>query len=177
MVGAFDTAVGTADVRVLASIVLDVRALDRYAEDGAVLEFDVEVTFAVRRLVVLRDLVVTRHVRIEVVLAGELAPLVDLAVQREAELDRVVDGGRVDDRQRTRQAEAHRRQLGVRLGAEGDRRRAEQLRVRRQLDVRLETDDRIELLDGFGILHQFFSHNILFLSPLLVESIEPRRLE
>ena len=87
MVGALDAAVGAAHMRVLAGVVLDVRALDRYTEHGAVLKLHVQIAFAVRRLVVLRDLVIARHVRVEVVLARELAPLVDLAVQRKTELD------------------------------------------------------------------------------------------
>ena len=54
------------------------------------------------RLVVLRGLEVLRHVRVEVVLPREPAPLGDLAVQRQADPDRRLDGLAVDHRQRRR---------------------------------------------------------------------------
>jgi len=77
----------------LTPVVFDVGALDRHTEDGAVLKLHVEVAVAVGRLVILRDLVIARHVRVEVVLTGELAPFGDFAVQGETQLDRVIDGG------------------------------------------------------------------------------------
>ena len=52
---------------------------------------DVEVAVEGDRLVVLRGLEVLRHVRVEVVLPGEPAPLGDLAVEREADADRRLD--------------------------------------------------------------------------------------
>ena len=167
MIGAFDTAVGTTHVGVLAGVVLDVGALDRHTEDGAVLQFDIQVAIAVGGLVVLRDLIVARHVRVEVVLAGELAPLGDFAVQGQAQLDRVIDGGLVDHRQGARQAEAHRGQFGVRLAAELDVGRAEQLGVRGQLHVGFQTEDHIVLLGGIGVFHQFFSHDVVSFLPML----------
>ena len=163
VVRTLDAAVGAADVRVLAGVVLDVGAFDRHAEDRAVIQFHVQVAVAVGRLVVLGDLVVARHVRVEVVLAGELAPFGDLAVQGQAQLDRVVHGGLVEHRQGAGQTEGDRGQLRVRIAAELHMRRAEQLGVRAQLDMRLQADDRVELLDGIGVLHQFFSHNVLLL--------------
>ena len=167
MVGAFDAAVGTAHVGVLAGVVLDVGALDRHAEHGAVLKLDIQVAVAVGGLVVLRDLVVARHVRVEVVLAGELAPLCDLAVQGQTQLDRVVDRGLVDDRQGAGQTEGDRGQLRVRLAAELDVGRAEQLGVRGQLHVGFQTEDHIVLLGGIGVLHQFFSHDVVSFLPML----------
>ena len=158
MIGAFDTAVGTTHMGVLAGVVLDVRTLNRHAEDRAVIQFDIQVAVAVGRLVILRDLIVTRHIRVEVVLAGELAPFGDFAVQGEAQLDGEIDGGLVDHWQASRQAEAHRGQLGVRFAAELDMRRAEQFGVRAQFDVGLQADHRVEPLDGFREFHQFFSH-------------------
>ena len=152
---------------VLAGVVLDVRALDRHAEHGAVFQLDVQVAVAVGGLVVLRDLVVARHVRVEVVLTGELAPLGDFAVQGKAQLDGVIDGGLVDHRQTARQAEAHRGQFGVRLAAELDVGRAEQLGVRGQLHVGFQTEDHIVLLGGIGVLHQFFSHDVVSFLPML----------
>ena len=158
MVSAFDTAVGATHVGVLASVVFDMRTFNRHAEDRAVIQFDIQVAVAVGRLVILRDLVVARHIRVEVVLAGELAPFGDFAMQGEAQLDGEIDRSFVDHRQASRQAEAHRGQLGVRFAAELDMRRAEQFGVRAQFDVGLQADHRVEPLDGFREFHQFFSH-------------------
>ena len=167
VVGTLDATVGATHVGVLAGVVLDVGALDRHTEDGAVLQLDVQIAVAVGGLVVLRDLIVARHVRVEVVLAGELAPLGDFAVQGKAQLDGVIDGGLVDHRQASRQTEAHRGQLGVRLAAELDVGRAEQLGVRGQLHVGFQTEDHIVLLGGIGVLHQFFSHDVVSFLPML----------
>ena len=92
------------------------------------------------RLVVLRGLEVLRHVRVEVVLPREPAPLGDLAVQRQPDPDRRLDGLAVDDRHRARQPEAHRADLGVGLGAELGRAAAEHLRRGVELDVDLEPE-------------------------------------
>jgi hypothetical protein len=54
----------------------------------AVVELDVEPAVEGDRLVVLRRLEVLRHVRVEVVLPREPAPLGDRAVEREADPDR-----------------------------------------------------------------------------------------
>ena len=56
------------------------------------------------RLVVLGGLEVLRHVRVEVVLPREPAPLRDLAVQRQPDPDRRLDRLAVDDRHRARAA-------------------------------------------------------------------------
>ena len=58
------------------------------------------------RLVVLADLVRLGAVGIEVVLAVKLAALGDVAVEREADLDRLLDRARVDRRQRPGMAQA-----------------------------------------------------------------------
>ena len=90
VVGAVDPAGGTADVQRLAGVLLHVRALDLDADD---LPVDVDVGPAVEgdRLVVLRGLEVLRHVRVEVVLPREAAPLGDRAVQRQPDPDRGLD--------------------------------------------------------------------------------------
>src|SRR5262249_15245334 len=59
----------------------------------------------------------------------------------------VLDRGAVDDRQRARQAEADRADVGVRLRAEDVAAAAEQLRLGRQLDVDLEADDDLPPFD------------------------------
>ena len=116
---------------------------------GLAVDLDVEVALDAQRLVVLRDLEVLRHVRVEVVLAREAAPRRDRAVQRQADLDRRLDRRLVDDRQRAGQAQADRAGVRVRLGAELGRAAAEHLRRGAEFDVRLEADDRLVLGQHF----------------------------
>ena len=105
VIRALDAPVRTADVRVLTRVLLHVRALDVDAEHGAVLQFDVHVAIVSDRLIRLGGLEGLGQVRVEVVLAREATVLRDLAVQRQADLDGVLDGLAVDDRQRAGQAE------------------------------------------------------------------------
>ena len=158
VVGAVDPAGGAADVQRLAGVLLHVRALDldrgrsrrRPRRLGPAVERD--------RLVVLRGLEVLRHVRVEVVLPREPAPLGDLAVERQPDPDRRLDGLAVDDRHRAGQAEAGRADLGVGLGAELGRAAAEHLRRGVQLDVDLEAQRRVELLQRVLEGHQGVGH-------------------
>ena len=97
----------------------------------------------VDRLVVLADLVVLRHVRVEVVLPVEEAGL-HLAVQGLAEPDGQLDDLLVEHRQAAGQAEAHRADVGVGLVAEAVGAAAEDLGGRGQLGVDLEAHDDLE---------------------------------
>ena len=142
--------------------------LDLDPVDRAVVELDVEVALERDRLVVLRGLEVLRHVRVEVVLAGEPAPLRDLAVEHEPDADRRLHGHRVDDRQGTGQTQTHRAGLGVGLGAELGRAAAEHLRRGVQLDVHLESHDGVErgdrVVEGKGRLGVGLGHGSGFRS-------------
>ena len=137
-----DAAGRATDVQRLAGVLLHVRALDLDAE-GLAVHLDVGPALEGDRLVVLGGLEVLRHVRVEVVLPREPAPLRDLAVQREADPDRRLHRLAVDHRHRAGQAQAGRAGLGVRLAAEGRRAAAEHLGVRVQLDVDLEAHRRV----------------------------------
>ena len=75
VVRALDTAVSATDVRVLACILLHVRALNLHAEHRAVLKLDVHVAVVSDRLVGLGGLEGLRQVRVEVVLTRETAAL------------------------------------------------------------------------------------------------------
>src|SRR6266508_3350878 len=141
IIRAMDPARG-AHVQRLAGVLFEVDAGDPEAPHRS-LDRHVQVPADAQRLVVLADLVVLRHVRIEVVLAVELRPLGDAAVQREPDPGRVLDRGAVDHRQRARLTQADRAHLGVGFGAEGRRARAEHLRPGTELDMRLDTDDRL----------------------------------
>src|SRR6188472_3860549 len=92
--------------------------------------------------VVLRHLVVLRHVRIEVVLPVEHARL-DGAAERHAEAHRQLDRLLVEHRQRPGQTEAHRTYVGVRLRAELVATTAEDLRLGSELAVHLEPDHHL----------------------------------
>ncbi|GAA3043763.1 hypothetical protein GCM10020000_23980 [Streptomyces olivoverticillatus] len=141
MLRAVDAAGGAAHVRGLAGVLLHVGALDLHAEDLAVLQLDVQVAVEGDGLVVLGGLEVLRHVRIEVVLPGEAAPLGDLAVQRQADLHGRLDGDAVDDREGAGQAEAGGAGLRVGFGAQLGRAPTEHLGLGAELDVHLEAHD------------------------------------
>ena len=69
----------------------------------------------------------------------------DLGVEAEPGLDRLLDAIPVDDRQHARKSGVDRRDLGVGLGAEIGRRPGEQLGLRDHLGVDLEPDHRFPL--------------------------------
>ena len=117
-----DPTAGAADVGGLAGVLLDVGPLDADALARRQLEPAVDV----ERLVVLGDLVVLRHVRVEVVLPVEEAGL-DLAVERQADPDGQLHRLPVQHRERAGQAERHGVDVGVGLVAEAVGAGAEQL--------------------------------------------------
>src|SRR5579859_1894620 len=129
-----------ADVGRLARVLLEMGAQDPHPPATRRLQPAVDVD----RLVVLGDLVVLGHVRIEVVLAVEDRRL-HLAVQRRADPHGVLDRGAVQHRQRSGQAEADRADVRVGLVAERVAAPAEELGLGPQLAVDLEPDDRLPL--------------------------------
>ena len=122
----------------LAGVLFHVRALDADAE-----AVHLEHTVDADRLVVLADLIVLRHVRIEVVLAVEQRTVRHRALQRLTDAQRELHRPLAQHGQRAGQPQAHRADVRVGLGAELVLARAEQLRRRGQLDVHLETDHRL----------------------------------
>ena len=90
-----------------------------------------------QRLVILRNLVTLGQIRIEVVLAREDRKRLNVAAERERRLDRVIDRGAVEDRQRARHAEAHGAHVRVRRRTERGAAAAEDLRAGLQLRVDL----------------------------------------
>ncbi len=109
-------------------------------------DLDVEVTGDADRQVVLADLEVLRHVRVEVVLPVEQRVRCDLAVEREADPHDVLDRLLVRNRERSRVAEAHGAHVRVRRRAERVAAAAEHLRGGGELDVALQPDDGLERL-------------------------------
>ena len=143
-VGIVDAARG-ARVHGLAGVLFHVDARDADAAGGAVGQIDVEVTAHADRQVVLADLVVLRHVRIEVVLAVEQRVRGDLAADSQADQDDAADRLAVGHRQRTGMAQADRAHVRVGRRAELGSAAAEHLRLGIELDVALEPDDSFDL--------------------------------
>jgi hypothetical protein len=146
------------DMGGLAGVLLHVRALDLDPEGLAVApivgQSDVHEALEADRLVVLGGLEVLRHVRVEVVLPREAAPLRDLAVEREPDPDRGLDGLAVHRRHRAGQPEAGRADVRVRLPAERGRAAAEHLGRSVELDVHLETQGGVVALQHVLERHQ-----------------------
>src|SRR5205814_5169436 len=131
----------------LRRVLLEVRALDPdlvVAAGGR----QQEASAAAERLLVLADLIALRQVGIEVVLAREDGVLRDLALEREPELDRVLDRLRVRHGQRARKREADGARARVLVRAVLERAATEHLRPRLQVDVTIEADD------GFPFAHR-----------------------
>ena len=128
-------ATAAADVQGLAGVFFEVRAFE---PDARVVDLDPAVDGD--RIVVLRDLVVLRHVGIEVVLAREDRSRWHVEVHGLGEAQDELDRLGVQHRQRTGKAETHRTDVRVGLGAELVRAAAEHLRRGRELHVHLEAD-------------------------------------
>src|SRR5205085_11935207 len=103
----------------------------------AAIDGDGEAAAQRQRTFVLRNLIALRQVRIEVVLAREDRKRLNVAAERERRLDRVIDRGAVEDRQRARHAEAHGAHVRVRRRTERGAAAAEDLRAGLQLRVDL----------------------------------------
>ena len=153
----------SADVLGLAGVLFHVGALD--ADPGAV---DLHPTLDADRRVVLADLVVLRHVRVEVVLPVEDRLRWHVEVHRFPESQRELHHPAVQHRQRARKTEADRADVRVRLGPELVRAAAEELGRRRQLDVHLEPDHRFVLRHRARLPNhdQRLSHDLARSGPL-----------
>ncbi len=137
VVGVVD-ATAAADVRRLAGVFFHMGTLDAYPAVVGQLQPAVDIDGRV----VLADLIVLGHVRVEVILAVEQRRP-DLAVERQPDAHGELHGAHVEHGERAGQAEAHRADVGVGLVAEGVAAPAEQLGLGVELAVDLEPDDRL----------------------------------
>ncbi len=114
----------------------------RPTRSGAVVAGDFHLQPAARdeRLLVLRDLVALRQIRVEVVLAREDRARVHLAVRRESRADAELDGAAVQHRQHARQTEIERVRVVVGRIAVAHRRRREEFRRGAHVHVHFESD-------------------------------------
>ena len=104
------------------------------------------------RIPVLGDLVVLRHVGIEVVLPVEGRVPVDLAAEHHAGHDGELHRFPVHDRQGSRIPEAHGTHVRVRFATRLQEAAAEHLRLRLQLDMRLQPDGILKFHESYYII-------------------------
>jgi hypothetical protein len=132
-------------VDALAGVVLEMGSRDADAFPGAVRPHYVDMAVLGDGLVVLRNLVALRQVRIEVVLAREDGRLAHLAIQRQPRLHRHFHDAAIQHRQRAGHAEANRTDVGIGLGTETGGATTENLGLGGELDVHLKADHGLVL--------------------------------
>ncbi len=107
---------------------------------GLLVGIDQQLPFTHQRVVELADLVALRQIGIEVVLAVEPRPLVDLRLDRHAGAHRLADALAIGHGQHAGHCRIDEADLRIGLGTEGSRRAAEQLGVGGDLRMDLEAD-------------------------------------
>ncbi len=145
-------------MRALADVLLQVRAGDAHARQAAV-EFELDVAVGRGRLVVLRDLVILRHVRVKITFPVELREAGYLAIEQETGEHRQAQCLVVRHGQHAGQAEADGADVRVRRRAECIGAPAPHLRFCFKLDVGFQADDRFVFhkradsltMDGHGV--------------------------
>ena len=125
----------------LAGILLKVQTLDADVEEAAVFGLDLDHALTHDRMIELADLITSRQVRIEVVLAVELRLQVDLRPKAQTRFHSLLDAELVEGRQHAGEASIDQRDLLVRTRAEADSRAGEQLGLRSDLSVDFQTHD------------------------------------
>ena len=153
MRAAAETPVGGAGVDRLPRILFEVDARQPNLALRPVRQPKLDHSTERERRLVLRDLIVLGHVRIEVVLAIELRKRRDVRVEGEPGLDDSLDRETIGNRQRARIAETDRTDVRVRLAAEDVAASAEHLGLGLELDVALDADNRL-IRHAFDLQHR-----------------------
>jgi len=137
-------------VHQLAGVLLDMDALDAdlFGRLGLAFQFDLDRTLADQRVVELADLIALRQIGVEIILAIEPRPFVDLGVDRHAGAHRLADAFAVGHRQHAGHRRIDQRHLRIGFGAEFGRRAGEQFGLRGHLCVHLEPDDHFPVAGG-----------------------------
>src|SRR5579883_3005164 len=112
-------------------------------------QHNIQIPVLRQRLIVLRDLIALRQVRIKVVLTRKSRKRIDPAMQRNSRADREFHRLPAEHRQCARQPQTHRTHIRIRRRPELHRTTAENLRLRAQLDVHLEPDHRLIFRQNF----------------------------
>ena len=124
----------------LARILFHMHFVDPYFL-GSCSCLDLHIAVSRDRQVELRDLIVLRIIRVEVVLPVKLAHLGDLTVSRKPDRHRVLYHLFVQHRQGARHSGAHRTCMRVRRAAEFCAAAAEDLRLSSKLDMHFKSND------------------------------------
>ena len=124
----------------LAGIVFHMNSGDADA-GGLPIDGNVHMTVLGKRLVILRDLVTLRQIRIEIVLARKSGKRTNFAVQRYAGTNRHLHRIATEHRKRSRHSETNRTNVAVWLCAETRGTVAEDLGARTELNVYFQPDD------------------------------------
>ena len=95
-----------------------------------------------QRHVVLRNLIIFRHIRVEIIFAIELADRRDIASEHQSRQHGHAQRFLIHHRQRAGQPEANRTSVRVRLGAKFNRRSAKHFGSRLELHVHFQSDRR-----------------------------------
>src|SRR6202034_689626 len=127
-------------VEAFARVVLHMQALDADALSCAA-DFDFERALGGEGQLVHRDWIPLGQIGIKIVFAGETRARLDHAANRERRAQRQLQRAFIEHWQRTRQTQADRASIGIRLRAELCRAAAESLRDRLELRVDLEAND------------------------------------
>ncbi len=142
--GPVEVHVGTIRVQVvdrLSRILLQVQPFDAHDEAGPVVPLDLDLAFSDDRVLVLADLIAGGQVRIEVILAVETAPFVNLGLEAQAGPHGLLDAVPVDHRQHARHGRVDQADLFVGACAKAHRCAGKQLGPGRHLGVDLQSDD------------------------------------
>ena len=131
----------------LAGILFDVDALDADLL-GTFLGLDLDRSLADDRMIELADLIALRQIRVEIVLAVEAGPGVDLRLQRHSGPHRLAYAFLVQHRQHARHGGVDEAHLRVGLGAELRRGAGEELGLGRDLRMHLEADHDLPVPGG-----------------------------
>ncbi len=139
-------------VHQLAGVLLDMDALDTDAFAAGIgvlfIEADVDRALTDQRMIELADLITLRQIGIEVILAVEARPFVDLRIDRHARANRLADALTIGHRQHAGHRRVDQRHLCVRLGAKRRRRAREKLGVRSDLGMDFKADHDLPLAGG-----------------------------
>jgi hypothetical protein len=143
--------------------------------DQAAVEFKLDVAVGRGRLVVLRDLVILRHVRIEITFPVELGEAGNLAIQQETGEHRQAQRLVVGHGQHAGQAEADGADVGVGRRAECIGATAPHLRFRFELDVRFQPDDRFVFHNFNAKAQRRKDAGGMFLAPRMIDTAAQSR--
>ena len=150
-------------VQRLAGVLFEMQTLDANGDALRRRHIDDHFALADDRMLELRNLIALRQVGIEIILAIENRPMVDLRLQAQSGAHRLADAFLIDHRQHTRHGRIDERNMIVRRAAIFRRGAGKELGVARHLRMDFHTDDDFPVagraFDEFG--GSRMRHNII----------------